>query len=103
MNVLRIDVADHHAQRPAGRDALEPSADDLDAIGLQAGRIEFALARAAFVQLFLDFRHVDLNARRYAIDDAEQPPAVAGLFRRRVPTVRFATSRDLKNPSKCVA
>jgi hypothetical protein len=79
----RVLVADHHRDRRAERLAVEHARQDLDLIGLLALADQPALARPASIELGLDLRHVEREARRAAIDhDAERR------------TMRFAERRD---------
>ena len=99
-------VSTLRTSRPTGAPVVRPSSRPLTtstrSVSLR-GRVELALAGAALVQLVLDHRHVQLDARRHAVDDGQQRPAPAALLRRRVPAVRLAAGRDLKYSAKCIA
>ena len=87
VDVLGVDVADQQADGRASGDALEEAADDLNAVGLQTGRVDRALTRATLVQLGLDHLDVELHSWGHAVDDRQQRTAVTRALGRRVPTV----------------
>ena len=87
VNVLRIDVSDQQAHRGAGGQALEKPADDLDAVGLLARRVDVALARATLLHLVLNLRNVQLDPGRDPVDNGKQGSAVAAVLSRGVPAV----------------
>ena len=72
-----VGVADEEADGRARRSAFEDAAQQLHLVGFLAGRSEMALAGLATGQLALNEIHIDLDARRHAVDDATDACTVA--------------------------
>ena len=91
VQVLGIDIADHHAERSTTGDTVQPATDDLYAVGFQTRRVDRALSRATFVELFLNLFYVDFQTSRDAIDDRQQSAPIASVFCGGLPAITLAT------------
>ena len=72
-----IHVVDYQAKRRSCRQTFKHAGHDTHGIGFAPLRRKTGLARPAAVEKSLDFRLVDWQTRRYAIDNASDRRAVA--------------------------